>query len=87
MAKEEDSAGGQTKTYQTVMHKTPAGKPPRVLSFRECEVEQGNYEGISFNLRKIYFSLAQYLLLFLFFFEVGTGNIRGKEWRWKGHEA
>jgi cystatin-related protein len=42
-AKEEDSAGGQTKTYQTVVHKPLAGKPPRVLSFRECEVEQGNY--------------------------------------------
>jgi cystatin-related protein len=43
-AKEEDSAGGQTKTYQTVVSKPPARKPVRVLSFRECEVEQGNYD-------------------------------------------
>ncbi|XP_062161614.1 uncharacterized protein LOC133868674 isoform X2 [Alnus glutinosa] len=55
-AKEKDSAGGQSKTYQAVVNQPPPrGGAFSVLSFRECEQEQG------------------------------SGNIRGKEWLWKGH--
>jgi cystatin-related protein len=65
-AKEEDSAGGQTKTYQTVVNKPFVRKPFRVLSFRECEVEQGNYDRIwilssPYGLENIQFAAQIYL--------------------------